>query len=43
MMHEGMDGKHLFQINLKTNDPANISKALYVASNWVPPGAPASK
>jgi hypothetical protein len=37
-MHEGMAGKHLFLISVKTNDPTNISKALYVASDWVPPG-----
>lgn len=35
-MHEGMDGKHLFEIPLKTNDPAQPLKKLYVASNWVP-------
>jgi hypothetical protein len=38
MMHEGMNGKHLFLLTVKSNDPANINKALYVASNWVPPG-----
>ena len=38
-MHEGMAGKHLFQITVKSNDPANSSKALYVASDWVPPSA----
>ena len=37
-MHAGMDGKHLFLLTVKTNDTANLSKALYVASNWVPPG-----
>jgi len=34
-MHEGMDGKHLFEILLKTNDPTQPLKKLYVASNWV--------
>jgi hypothetical protein len=38
MMHEGMAGKHLFLVTVKTNDPDNVSKALYVASNWVPLG-----
>ncbi len=37
-MHQGMDGPHLFELTLKTNDPANASKLLYIASNWVPPG-----
>jgi hypothetical protein len=35
-MHAGMDGKHLFLLTVKSNDTANLSKALYVASNWVP-------
>jgi hypothetical protein len=38
-MHEGMAGKHLFLISVKSNDPTNISKALYVASDWEPPSA----
>ena len=38
-MHEGMAGKHLFLVTVKTNDPDNFSKALYVASNWVSPGS----
>jgi hypothetical protein len=37
-MHAGMDGKHLFDIKLKTNDPGQAEKHLYVASNWVRPG-----
>ncbi len=35
-MHAGMDGKHLFEIELKTNDPTQVTKKLLVASNWVP-------
>ncbi len=35
-MHEGMDGKHLFQIALKTNDPTHAAENLTIASNWVP-------
>lgn len=36
VMHEGMDGKHLFEIPLKTNDVAQPLKKLLIASNWVP-------
>ena len=35
MMHEGMGGKHRFNINLKTNDPQEPNKLLVVLSNWV--------
>ncbi len=35
-MHEGMGGKHLFEIPLKTNDSTQPTKNLLVASNWVP-------
>ncbi len=34
MMHEGMDGKHLFEIDVKTNDATQAVKKLQVASNW---------
>lgn len=34
-MHAGMDGKHLFEIPVKTNDVTQPLKKLYVASNWV--------
>ncbi len=37
-MHKGMDGKHLFDVTLKTNDPAQREKHLYIASDWGPPG-----
>jgi hypothetical protein len=37
MMHEGMGGKHLFEVTLRTNDPNQLVKKLYIASNWVPP------
>jgi len=36
VMHEGMDGKHLFEILVKTNDPAQPLKNLQIASNWAP-------
>ncbi len=33
-MHEGMDGKHLFEIPVTTNDPTQPVKKLQVASDW---------
>ena len=36
VMHAGMDGPHLFEIALKTNDATQPLKKLLVASNWVP-------
>ncbi len=36
MMHEGMGGKHLFEIVLETNDPTQPSKRLLIQSNWIP-------
>ena len=36
MMHEGMDGKHLFRVHVKTNDPTQRERTLDVISNWVP-------
>jgi hypothetical protein len=36
MMHEGMGGKHLFEIALKTNDPTQQAKTLKILSNWIP-------
>jgi hypothetical protein len=38
MMHAGMDGKHLFDLTLRTNDPSAREKHLFIASDWVPPG-----
>lgn len=35
MMHQGMGGKHRFNINLKTNDPNEPNKQLVVLSNWI--------
>ena len=35
MMHEGMGGKHRFNIDLQTNDPAEPLKQLVVFSNWI--------
>jgi hypothetical protein len=34
-MHEGMGGKHLYRVYLKTNDPAQPERTLDVASNWI--------
>ncbi len=34
IMPPGMDGKHLFEILLRTNDPTQQSKSLRIASNW---------
>jgi hypothetical protein len=34
-MHKGMGGKHLFQIQVSTNDPQQPRATLEVASNWV--------
>lgn len=36
MMHEGMDGPHLFEISLGTNDPTQQVKILQIKSNWIP-------
>lgn len=33
-MHEGMDGPHLFEVTLRTNDPSQQVKQLYIASDW---------
>ncbi len=38
-MHAGMDGPHLFDVKLVTNDPNQLEKHLYIASDWVPPGS----
>lgn len=34
VMHPGMEGKHLFEITLKSNDKSAESKSLKIASNW---------
>lgn len=36
MMHGEMGGRHLFRVSIKSNDPSNPAKALYVRSNWIP-------
>ncbi len=36
LMHDDMGGKHLFEIDLTTNDPEHPSEKLQIASNWVP-------
>ncbi len=36
MMHEGMGGKHLFEIILQTNDKSNPTQKLTIKSDWVP-------
>lgn len=33
-MHEGMAGKHLFEVPVFTNDPKEPELKLQVASNW---------
>jgi hypothetical protein len=38
MMHAGMEGPHLFDVTLKTNDPAQPEKHLFIASDWEPSG-----
>jgi hypothetical protein len=35
-MHTGMEGKHLFEVTLLTNDPTQSTKKVYIASNWIP-------
>ena len=35
MMHEGMGGKHLFRVHVKSNDPNQPDRTLDVVSNWV--------
>ena len=35
-MHEGMGGKHRYNVHLRTNDPTEPDKELVVLSNWVP-------
>ncbi len=36
VMHQGMEGKHLFEIQVKTNDKEQATKSLRIASNWGP-------
>jgi hypothetical protein len=36
MMHSGMDGKHDYAVNLKTNDPLNPDLIVHVLSDWGP-------
>jgi hypothetical protein len=33
-MHAGMGGQHLFDLTVKSNDPAQPEKHLYIASFW---------
>ncbi len=33
-MHQGMEGPHLFDVTVKTNDPTQLAKHLYIASDW---------
>lgn len=35
-MHDGMGGKHLFEIAVTSNDPQQPLKKLLVASDWGP-------
>ena len=34
-MHAGMAGPHKFRVRLRTNDPLEPEKALFILSNWV--------
>ena len=34
-MHPGMEGPHDFRVDLKTNDPVQPAKELFVLSEWV--------
>ena len=36
MMHAGMDGKHNFEVHLKSSDPDHPEQVMNVLSNWVP-------
>lgn len=36
MMHEGMEGRHQFNVHLRTNDPLEPEKLLVAKSNWGP-------
>ena len=36
LMHGEMGGKHLFEIDVSTNDPDHSLEKLQIASNWVP-------
>lgn len=38
-MHEGMGGPHLFDLPIRTNDPTQPEKHVWIASNWVPQSA----
>ena len=35
MMHEGMDGKHNFEVHIPSNDPQTPDLVMNVLSNWV--------
>ncbi len=37
-LRKDLDGKHLFDVTLRTNDPSALEKHLFIASDWVPPG-----
>jgi len=34
LMHEGMDGPHLFEITIETNSPVKPVQKLYLRANW---------
>lgn len=38
-MHKGMEGKHLFDVKLVTNDPTQLEKHLYIGSDWEAAGS----
>jgi hypothetical protein len=35
-MHEGMEGPHLFEVTVKSNDPSEPVRKLYVRGNFGP-------
>lgn len=35
-MHEGMDGPHLFEVTVRTNDPQKPELVLTAKSDWGP-------
>ena len=34
VMHQGMDGPHLFQIDVRTNDPVEPVQTVYFRANF---------
>jgi len=34
LMHDGMDGQHLFEVTIKTDSPVKPVYKLYLRANW---------